>query len=282
MNMSTPNPLMPQGALQKPISKGKQSFYYAFLIIFTLHLLFFGGLLLMQGCKREQPRFAEGEQEEMLPPRDPFYEDFSELPDKLPVAPGDTGATGAVEETSSGSETTPGGRRGSPSMNPLDSRRSEAVSTEQLPPEPESGRPPVQESLPEVSGESPGPPAPSRSYKEYSVRPGDSFYVIAKRFPGVSTHDIERANPDVNPRRLQVGQTIVIPTGNGAASAPRAESRPAPSGSASPGRTYTVQAGDNLTKIAGRFKTSVERLKEANNLRSDRINIGQKLVVPGP
>jgi LysM repeat protein len=45
------------------------------------------------------------------------------------------------------------------------------------------------------------------------------------------------------------------------------------------GQTYRVQRGDTLSGIAKRFDLSVEDLKARNNLTTDRINIGQSLVV---
>jgi LysM repeat protein len=46
-------------------------------------------------------------------------------------------------------------------------------------------------------------------------------------------------------------------------------------------KTYTIVAGDTLTLIATRFKTTVARLMELNNLvNSDRIRIGQVLKLP--
>jgi LysM repeat protein len=44
--------------------------------------------------------------------------------------------------------------------------------------------------------------------------------------------------------------------------------------------TYKVQSGDSLEKIARIHKVSIKSLKEANNLSSDRINIGQTLKIP--
>ncbi len=43
--------------------------------------------------------------------------------------------------------------------------------------------------------------------------------------------------------------------------------------------TYRVKKGDYLGKIARKFKTSVSNLKRWNNLRSDRIDINQKLKI---
>jgi len=48
-----------------------------------------------------------------------------------------------------------------------------------------------------------------------------------------------------------------------------------------PREEYTVQKGDTLSLIAQAFNTTVGRLMEMNSLKSDRLSIGQKIVVPG-
>ena len=45
-------------------------------------------------------------------------------------------------------------------------------------------------------------------------------------------------------------------------------------------KTYTVVKGDNLGKIARRHHTTVDAIKKANKLKNDRIDIGQKLIIP--
>jgi len=40
-----------------------------------------------------------------------------------------------------------------------------------------------------------------------------------------------------------------------------------------------VKAGDNLGKIARKYHCTVKQLKAWNNLKSDRIAIGQKLKI---
>lgn len=44
---------------------------------------------------------------------------------------------------------------------------------------------------------------------------------------------------------------------------------------------YVVQAGDNLWSISVRFGVSIDDLRAANNLTSDSINEGDRLVIPG-
>lgn len=45
---------------------------------------------------------------------------------------------------------------------------------------------------------------------------------------------------------------------------------------------YTVKSGDTLIEIANRFNVTVDQLREANNLSSDIIRVGDKLLVPQP
>ncbi|MCM8761868.1 MAG: LysM peptidoglycan-binding domain-containing protein [Candidatus Omnitrophica bacterium] len=45
-------------------------------------------------------------------------------------------------------------------------------------------------------------------------------------------------------------------------------------------RTYTVKSGDSLGKIAEQFGTTTGEIKKANNLKSDVVYIGQKLIIP--
>jgi len=58
---------------------------------------------------------------------------------------------------------------------------------------------------------------------------------------------------------------------------------PAPTATPQPttGTSYTVRWGDTLFSIARRFGTTVEAIKEANDLSSDLIIVGQKLTIPG-
>ncbi|MDQ1349658.1 MAG: rane-bound lytic murein transglycosylase [Acidobacteriota bacterium] len=47
------------------------------------------------------------------------------------------------------------------------------------------------------------------------------------------------------------------------------------------GATYRVRSGDTLSGIAARHRTSVSAIKSANNLRSDRLALGQRQRIPG-
>jgi LysM repeat protein len=106
----------------------------------------------------------------------------------------------------------------------------------------------------------------------YVVQRGDTLGGIARRF-GVSLSALISANNIRNANLIFVGQRLIIPGGSGA-----------PGPTPTPGTTtgsniYIVQRGDNLTRIAARFGTTVQRLMELNGLRSDLIYIGQRLIV---
>ncbi|MEK7278590.1 MAG: LysM peptidoglycan-binding domain-containing protein, partial [Chloroflexota bacterium] len=47
------------------------------------------------------------------------------------------------------------------------------------------------------------------------------------------------------------------------------------------GQTYTVQAGDNLYRIALKFGTTVAAIQTANSLTTTVVRIGQVLIIPG-
>jgi len=44
-------------------------------------------------------------------------------------------------------------------------------------------------------------------------------------------------------------------------------------------KTYIVKSGDSLSVIASKYNVSVDSLKQANNLKTDLIKLGQKLVI---
>lgn len=130
---------------------------------------------------------------------------------------------------------------------------------------------------------------------EHKIEAGETFATIAKKY-GVSVDAIIKANPNVNPRRLQIGQIIKVPEHSEATVTKTATSVASTTGSEksqgsatatktaavsnSDAKIYVVKPGDNLTKISKAYGVSVRDLKAANNLTSERINVGQKLKIP--
>jgi LysM repeat protein len=120
------------------------------------------------------------------------------------------------------------------------------------------------------------PPAPAT---DYVIVKGDTFSTIAKKFH-VSTKALESANPSVEPTKLKIGQSIHIPAASTAA-APSGGGAATTADTSGSGQTYSVKSGDSLTKIANDFGISVKALRSANNLKTDKIVVGQKLTIPG-
>ncbi|HNQ90651.1 MAG TPA: LysM peptidoglycan-binding domain-containing protein [Verrucomicrobiota bacterium] len=108
---------------------------------------------------------------------------------------------------------------------------------------------------------------------EYVVKPGDNPGKIAKAH-GVSLNAFMQANPGIDPRRLQIGQKLQVPAPVPATTTPGAGSPPDGS------QVYVVKSGDNLTRIARQYHVTVRELRAANNLKTDRISVGQKLKIP--
>lgn len=104
---------------------------------------------------------------------------------------------------------------------------------------------------------------PPEGVTTYTVVRGDSLWSIANRF-GVTVDALRKAN-NLTSDALQIGQILKIPA----------------TSSDSEGSYYTVVRGDSLWSIANRFGVSVADLRNANNLTSDVLQVGQRLFIPG-
>lgn len=105
---------------------------------------------------------------------------------------------------------------------------------------------------------------------------------IAARY-GLRWQDVAAVNPGLNPNRIVVGQTIQLP-GKVDIAKPVRPSVSTTSKAVTPpagANLYTVKSGDSLSVIAQRHGIKTAALKKANNLTSDKILAGQKLVIPG-
>lgn len=106
----------------------------------------------------------------------------------------------------------------------------------------------------------------------YRVKSGDVLGSIASRH-GVSVTQVKEWN-NLNSNLIKVGQTLYIYTGKVPASSNIAEN------STTTGqKTYTVRPGDSLWIISQKHSLSVEQIKRLNNLNSNSIKPGQKLIV---
>lgn len=96
----------------------------------------------------------------------------------------------------------------------------------------------------------------------YTVKPGDTLSKIANTY-GVTVSEIMAANPAIkNAALIYSGQKITIPS--------------------SKFSVYTVQKGDTMSGIAGRYEISLAELLKANPSVKDPSTIyaGQKILIP--
>lgn len=98
----------------------------------------------------------------------------------------------------------------------------------------------------------------------YVVKAGDTLYSIANNY-NISLSDLKQANNLVS-NTLNIGQILTIPLPG---IIPLEEKN-----------TYIVKAGDSLYAIANMYDTTVNELKNLNNLTSNILSIGQVLMIP--
>lgn len=117
------------------------------------------------------------------------------------------------------------------------------------------------------AGTPPGPSCPNGFF--YSVRPGDTFYTIAQRY-GISVESMIKANPNVNPNGLQIGQVICVPV------------NVAPPETGCPNGFYhTIKAGDTFFNLSKQYNVSMDAIMRANpGVDPNRLQIGQKVCIP--
>ena len=273
--MSHPNPLLPPGSSLEDRKHRKTKILVTVFGIVALHVIPISGLLLMQGCKPENTQIAttttsEPNDEIPLLNTNDLYRDFEA---------DTTGLSGPIETE------TPSYELAEHSLEPTIS--SEVILDE--PGEGEVERNPVNTDelvmnngavenlgqsysqapevntpveVPEVG--SPTSSVPEALTLEYTVKPGDRLYSLARTY-GTKVEAILGANPGLDPRKLRVGKSIVIPR-NSTSSAPSNPVVITPATPNTGGKTYTVKKGDNLTRIARQNSITLSALRKANSL----------------
>jgi nucleoid-associated protein YgaU len=132
--------------------------------------------------------------------------------------------------------------------------------------------------------------APKESGRTHVVAQGETFVSIARAVYGDGRYyqALVDANPTVTPEKLKPGMTISLPPDSQVKDSHKT-SKPAASASskASDGKTYTVQNGDSLYKIARKLYGNGEKsedLYQANKQTigpdSTRLKIGMVLTLP--
>jgi len=119
------------------------------------------------------------------------------------------------------------------------------------------------------------PPSDRVNFIEHRVSSGENLSVIAARY-GTRVSALQEVNNISNPRRLQIGQRLVIPVGEPGR---YYSSQPLSGYEVGEQVTYRVQRGDSLDQIATLHRTNVASLMDWNSLTSTLIYPGDRLVV---
>jgi membrane-bound lytic murein transglycosylase D len=131
-------------------------------------------------------------------------------------------------------------------------------------------------------------PSQLNALQWHTVKSGESLATIARKLR-VSRADLAEANYVNATSRVRAGQRLLVPRMPSAALLARAAGIDPASVSDMPApeeevvaTVHRVRSGDSLYRIARRYGTTVDQLKDWNNLRGDRLRVGAELVVHAP
>ncbi len=96
----------------------------------------------------------------------------------------------------------------------------------------------------------------------YRVQSGDTLWSLARRF-NTTVDELKKAN-NLTTNSLSIGELLKIPESD----TTTVEEE-----------VYIVKSGDTLYSIARKYNLSVDELKKLNNLTSNTLSIGQRLIV---
>ncbi len=105
-------------------------------------------------------------------------------------------------------------------------------------------------------------------YLVYIVKSGDNLWDIAQKYD-TTVSTLMNIN-NLTSTNLKINQQLLIPKSK------EIEVEVTPG----VGTEYTVQSGDSLYSIAKKYNVTVDQIKEKNNLTSNLLSIGQKLIIP--
>ena len=112
----------------------------------------------------------------------------------------------------------------------------------------------------------------------HTVKSGDTLSGLAYQY-GTTVANLKSWN-NLSSDTIYIGQKLVVKKGTGSSGTANGNNN---SGSTNPNNTtsttHTVKSGDTLSGLAYQYGTTVANLKNWNNLSSDTIYIGQKLII---
>jgi membrane-bound lytic murein transglycosylase D len=115
----------------------------------------------------------------------------------------------------------------------------------------------------------------TNSASSYVVKKGDSIGKIAAKF-NVSIKDIQNWN-NLTGTKISVGQELVVSGNTVKSDSSKSKNKKTTKVTTN---THTVKSGESLWIIAKKYSVSVNDLKSVNNLKSEKVSIGQKIQIP--
>jgi len=152
---------------------------------------------------------------------------------------------------------------------------------------PQQTQPPQQQPQPQRPAQSPvtSSPADDAETVSHRVNSGETLFSLSRRY-GVSVNDIKVWN-NLTSELLEIGQVLRIESKReevlvDSPQVNRTDDSAAITSNRITSAYYVVKAGDTLTKIASDNSLPVEEIRSLNNLQSDRLSVGQVLLVRRP
>ncbi len=127
------------------------------------------------------------------------------------------------------------------------------------------------------------PPNRRVTFVEHTVARGETIGGIARRYR-VSSRLLADANPKVSPRRLRIGQRLIVPTGGAiSTSVARRMADPVVAAGTSTSGWHRVKRGETLSEIADEYGVTQRELRSWNTVGpKGHIRAGQRLRVAPP
>ena len=113
--------------------------------------------------------------------------------------------------------------------------------------------------------------------KIHVVKSGETLSEIAESY-GIGLSKVRAAN-GLRSNNIRVGQRLVIPATAKNLSGTVTQ-KTSTSSASDDSKVYVVRSGDTLSSIAGRYRTTIAKLKNLNNLKSNTLHIGDRLRLP--
>ena len=111
----------------------------------------------------------------------------------------------------------------------------------------------------------------------HKVRSGETLSTIARKY-STTVKNIKRWT-GIKSDKLRIGQRLIVGWSNGVPPA-KSSSKNATSTSDTKATYHKVRKGETLSTIARKHGTTVQKIKKANNIKGDNIQVGQRLSIP--